>query len=320
MELQRYSTEELTYICQKLFINYMLYSKTCFFLGKNFNCAPDENPLIMHHNYLSQVTVSQTCTVNELMSALLDSQTLNDIRQYHRVIEDMEQKSNNYCSKILVDLPLNKKINSYYDDFTLEVVYEYNTTPKEFLEKYYFLSPENRADFFAASIKVVNMSLLMVNNFKLSFLIELVGKGDPRKCSLCLCSKFAGFDKLTLNDIMNIHNNYIRQILQSKIDLDKENLEKVASVDIRGSNYSIFRKEIPLELNYMLEVPKERKYTYFIRYVCPSTQRVYYNEINPRYLALSPYFMLNNYESYARAWWNIIHVGAKCEGTTIISC
>ena len=49
----------------------------------------------------------------------------------------------------------------------------------------------------------------------------------------------------------------------------------------------------------------------FIRYVCPSTGRVYYNPINTEFLAYSEYFKEGDYNSYLEAWWNVCHVGAN---------
>ena len=48
----------------------------------------------------------------------------------------------------------------------------------------------------------------------------------------------------------------------------------------------------------------------FIRYVCPSTQRVYYNSINKQFISFSEYYKENDFESYIYAWWNVCHVGA----------
>ncbi len=313
MELKRFSLEDLIQKCSDLFYSYMLHSKSCYIDNRYIKCQPDETPLTIHNNKLQRLKQKQVELLDEQQVALSYSKRMKDIRLYHRTIEHLA-RTIIIGKKVLVDIPLNKKINSYYDDFILEVVYEYKTSFEDFSEKYLLSSPANLEELFKSSINVTNMSLLHVNGFSLSFLIELIGKGDLRACSLCLCPKFAGFDKLTLSDIMNINNNDVRQILQSKIDLDKEDLEEVANVFIRGSNYMIFRKK--LRLNYKVE----NSYTYYIRYVCPSTQRVYYNELNLQYLALSDYFDKNTYESYAKAWWNIVHVGAKCEGTTIVSC
>ena len=98
--------------------------------------------------------------------------------------------------------------------------------------------------------------------------------------------------------------------------MDKEPLKLLSSVDIRGNNYKIFKDT----KNYTLNYDKEKIYSYYIRYVCSSTGRVYYNELVPNYLRLSSYFDKNDYSSYAKAWWNITHIGASVEGENVIDC
>ena len=48
---------------------------------------------------------------------------------------------------------------------------------------------------------------------------------------------------------------------------------------------------------------------YLIRYVCPSTQRVYYNEIVESMLQSSKYYERNKPESFIYAWWHVNNGG-----------
>ena len=100
---------------------------------------------------------------------------------------------------------------------------------------------------------------------------------------------------------MKVSNNDLRQFLQTKIDLDKEDMTLLSDTNIGNDNYKIYETK---------EVNDRGSKQLFIRYVCPSTQRVYYNTINKTFLEFSKYFKADDYDTYALAWWNVCHVGA----------
>ena len=53
--------------------------------------------------------------------------------------------------------------------------------------------------------------------------------------------KFSDFENLRLSDTSEINNNDLKQLIQSKIDLDKEDMQKLSSILIRGDRYEIYR-------------------------------------------------------------------------------
>ena len=85
-------------------------------------------------------------------------------------------------------------------------------------------------------------------------------------------------------------------------------MQLLASVNIRGDIYKILK---PQENNDK---------TIYIRYVCRSTGRVYYNPLNLRNLEISEEYKEDNYESYAKAWWNLNTLGSKVDGKPVIRC
>jgi hypothetical protein len=213
-------------------------------------------------------------------------------------------------SRNLVRIPLDKRINSFYDDLILEVLfYDDIGVNKGVYDTYKTLKTnESRKNFIIKNTEITHLGLVIMNKNRSSQMatIGLMGELDldnerVKNSGMVLCdSRYADFSKLSLEQTMLIQNNDLRQLFQSKIDLDKEKMKKLADLDIRGDNYKLFKNKNDL----------------FIRYVCPSTQRVYYNPINVEYLSYSDYFKENDYESYLKAWWNVTHLGSKIEDDT----
>lgn len=217
-------------------------------------------------------------------------------------------------SRSLIKIPLDKLINSYYDDLFLEVLfYDDIAVNAGQYETYKSIDDkEAKKNFVKKNTEITHMGLLVTaGGDQARSIIFLEGNGakeSPNGSIELLSSKYADFSKLTLADTQKVKNNDLRQILQSKIDLDKENLKVLADKDVRGDNYKILVHNI-----------KEYE-EYYIRYVCPSTGRVYYNILNLTNLRYSDYYKDGDYESYINAWWSLNNLGASVEGEAITRC
>jgi hypothetical protein len=223
-------------------------------------------------------------------------------------------------SRNLVRIPLDKRINSFYDDLILEVLfYDDIAVNKGQFDTYKSLeTQEERRNFIKANTEITHFGLVVNgrgNNQVAT--IGLMGKLDfdnervKQSGIVLLGEEYADFNTLTLKKTMEIQNNDLRQFFQTKIDLDKENMKLLATATIGTDEYKVFQsKEKDSRGNKML----------FIRYVCPSTQRVYYNSINKQFISFSEYYKENDFESYIYAWWNVCHVGADPKAGLVGRC
>lgn len=137
--------------------------------------------------------------------------------------------------------------------------------------------------------------------------IAVYGELDPTFCQFddkqqALTEEYCDFNSVTLAMTMKIRNNDLLQIMQSKIDIDRENLEVVDEREVRGDVYKILKTPQPIRL-------RGNTFEYMIRYVCPSTQRVYHNLINETSIANSKYYKSGEPKTYIHAWWNINNGG-----------
>ncbi len=335
MALKRYNLNELVEKCEDLFYSYMVEGKTFYYPLPTFSEElPTEcdkkypNPAyILHNSYLITKKLNQERIENYGLQkqTLRDKSYLNLIKQQITYLQDenkiltnlnMELQKKIYKSsgklkhsRSSILFPLNKLINSLYDDMWLEVLfYDDVCTPMGKIAELLSLPKEKQKEFLRANTEVTHLGLLL--NYPSS--PRVIGiKGESVDSSSSLPCKYADFKNLKLSDLDEILNNDLRQLLQSKIDLDKENLKFLAEEKIRGDIYQLYYRDNPR--NY---------YTsgFYIRYVCSSTARVYYNQLNLRNLSISTYFDGNNYNSYLKAWWNITHLGARIEGNPVISC
>lgn len=236
------------------------------------------------------------------------------------------------CS--IVRIPLDKKINSYYDDLILEVLFyddvaTLNGRYKEFSK---LTTIDDRFKFIVDNIEITHVALAYAPSNIIKAVVALEGKlnvGDERVESSgieLLDSKFADFKNLTLKDTLIIKNNDLRQYFQTKIDLDKENLNKLASVFIRGDKYEIYESTevdylTPIHSPALTDSPARTPIkVLLIRYTCRSTGRVYYNRLNLNNLRISPEFKEGDYESYCRAWWHLNTLGGDVDGKPVIRC
>ncbi len=194
---------------------------------------------------------------------------------------------------MLLKFPLRDKINAVYDN--LFVGYTFN-----------------KNEVLNNKFNVVNIGLFIPNSDLTSFTVIPIidNTGSPRVDANYLDTKFCDFKNLDLEDLEDITNNDLRQIISSKLDIDSKGLEIKADLTIKGDNYKILEKSV------------HDKTLLFIRYICPSTGRIYYNELSLNNLSSNKFYEKSNYESYIKAWWSISTLGANPDDSklTIVRC
>lgn len=201
-----------------------------------------------------------------------------------------------YATHSFTEMPLNKQICGIYDDFNAVVLYFDNLTNEEVISKLEQAKTlEEKRQIVKDNVEITHITMVMNDSARTTFVIE--GKydtkiGDPQNASAQLLPpKFSDFSKVTLADCESIKNNDLAQIVQERIDMDAEQLEIEDVRIIKGEEYKIMKSP---------HTEKE-----YIRYVCPSTQRVYYNVLDFEYLSRSPYFVKGDVTSYIKSWYNI---------------
>lgn len=317
MQLKRYTTQELQELIPNIFFKYMLDSGV-------------EEVKESYINKIEEYKHARELYIQALTKGNLEESTVHSVKEQLQYLEKglryleysnlknqkeiyKETNSTDFCRSI-VKIPLNKLINSFYDDLFAEVVfYDDVCTPHGKYETYSNLElEEDQLEFLMRNIEITNIGLVYERNERRIAILELFGELNydddrVRNSGVELLSKvFSDFEHLTLADTSEIQNNDLKQWLQSKIDLDKEGMKELAKTFIRGDYYSIHQPQDSEDL--------------YIRYVCRSTGRVYYNKLNLNNLRLSEYFKEGDYDSYNKAWWNLTHLGSKVDGNPIIAC
>ena len=339
MELKRYTTEELTALVPDIFYDYMS-SETEMFWDNGFKpldeyCSTCSHAL--HKQYETRLE-SNNRRAKMYIDDLHSGQLTEECERAHREalkflnIEKSLLIGSNSCfqkeiyrqtgvcdySRSGVRIPLDKKLNSFYDDIVLEVLFydDVCTLNAKFEEYRKLTTKAERIAFLKENTEITHAGLAYFKDNEPKAIISLLGNlnfKDERVKLLnttLLKKRFSDFKNLTLKETLEIENNDLRQWLQSKIDMDKENLNKLSSQMIAGDLYEIY--EVPTSTN--------GGSTLYIRYVCRSTGRVYYNTLVLRHLALSPYYDENNVDSYARAWWNLNNLGEEIPDKPIVRC
>ena len=316
MQLKRFSTQELRKICKELFYD---YAST---MDDNGKTPMDE----CHEEYVSRLKQYEDriqLYEQKLAAKCLDEDARKSLTKqlYYLqgsagLIKNSSLKSQKelYAKTKKMDfacttlrIPLDKKINSYYDDFTLEVVFHDDVaTLKGKYDDYKKLkTQEEKRKFIEENTQITHFGLLFLKNNRLVSIIALQGELNTEDVRVIesdvvlLPIKFSDFSTLTLKDISKIQNNDLKQFIQSKIDLDKENMKELSSQLIRGDVYSIYESKI------------NNSPDLYIRYTCRGTGRVYYNLLNLHNLSLSKYFKQNDYDSYCKAWWDLNTLGGN---------
>jgi hypothetical protein len=324
VQLKRYSNNELQGIFTEIFYNHL----------SAMNEGTKETPAHVLHNKYTETfnifnqrieeysTLLQTHTYDENVQDSITKQLcLLKLAREHvlkgnmRYQKELYQKTKSTdFSRTSITIPLNKKINSYYDDFYFEVVFydDVCTLNGNFSVYENLKTDEERKEFIKNNTEITNIGLLWMPNENLRAIIEVVGElsyNNPmitNKGVTLLPKKFSDFNTLTLKDTSEIQNNDLKQFIQTKIDMDKENMRLLSKQIIRGDEYCIYS---PSEDN-----------EFYIRYICRSTGRVYYNKLNLDNLSISKEFKKDDYDSYSRAWWNLNTLGSSVDGKPVIRC
>ena len=322
MELKRYTNTELIELTTNIFYDY---------LSNDSEGVPNVNEVLKRYTDRIKLYKNRIKMYEEaLTSGNLEKEAVESLKeqlQYlHETLPHLENSnikyqkelyekthSPNFCRSVL-RIPLNKEINSFYDDLILEVLfYDDVCTPIGKISEYNQLtSKEERKQFLKQNTEITHISFVFAPQGKTKAVLAIKGKLNfkekrIKECGIDLLpSKFSDFSNLRLSDINELDNNDLKQFLQEKIDLDKENMEKLSSQIIRGDLYEIFKNP---ETN-----------DFYIRYICRSTGRIYYNRLNLRNLMISKYFNENDFNSYARAWWNLNTLGGNPDGEPVIRC
>ena len=330
MQLKRYSTQELQNLCTDIFYDHMSSVN-----NDSYDCPTPahvthkeyKDNLAEYNNALKRYSEIFATTESDKVKRSVQKEItfLRKGADYIATSNMVNQKelfkatgTCDFC-RTTVRIPLDKKINSYYDDFTLEVVfYDDVCTLNGKFEQYKKLkTKKDRRNFLLENTEITHLGLLYIRENRLISIIELKGTlnyGDPRVVGsgvVLLGQKFSDFNKLTLKDTSEIDNNDLKQFIQSKIDLDKEDMEELSSKVIRGDRYSIHKSTNTMN----------GKHDLYIRYTCRGTSRIYYNRLNLNNLKLSSYFEENNYDTYSKAWWDLNTLGGNPENEKpVIRC
>ena len=351
MELQRLNKKELIKVGKQIFVEYLASSEDFFIGGKLEPCTSqyptvadmlykehldtieeDKNRIKMYEEAIEDNKDNPTCVAAlKKQLAFLNEEleifsTTNMKRQKERYAET---NSIDY-TRNGIRIPLDKKINSFYDDLVLEVLFYDNIAVLEGNYESYKLcrTTEERIDFIKKNTEVTHIGLSYFRSGKHVFTAALLGKlnlNSQRVINedlILLDSRYSDFKNLKLSDTNELSNNDIKQFFQSKIDLDKEAcMKKLAEKFVGNDNYQILRDTSSKE-NHTVNRSwwGSSLSDLYIRYVCPSTGRVYFNNLNIGNLKISKYFEEGNYETYIDAWWSINNLGADPNQKAMIRC
>lgn len=335
MALKRYSVEELTKIVEDIVVDELANGHQVYFNGDVL--AEDENKTILEMYREDRIdrmeTIRKRITefgkmrdeadkehkesfdiVIKLLNEELEKETNGNLKNNKKLYN---KDKNPLATSTILDISLNKKINALYDDFSARVVFLDDITNmnvgSNFDDFCKLTDRKERTEFLKNHIEITHLALVSKSQSSGSVITwKLYGTYNKNysditnsNCDI-LPSRFLDFNELTMADTMDIANNDIRQIVQTKVDIDKENLKVLAQKVVRGDEYQIL---------------DGTNNNIFIRYVCPSTGRVYFNPISERNLQSSKFYKKDNYDSYIDAWWNITHLGANpLDDVEVIRC
>lgn len=316
LNIVRYSTQELIdFIAEEFYIN-LATSKQLYYQNK----VTTQECIRPRARYkLRQERISDILFSIDYFESLLKKQTdPNEIGLTRRALSILRERLNLeqnfdishqkaeyartgdvFATHSFTEFPLNKKLNSLYDDFNAVVTYYDNLTNDEIITKLETAPTlEEKIQIVKDNVEITHMALSFIHSSRAH--ISLMGKLDPIYSDIkqdraqMLPPHYSDFNKVTLEDCELIKNNDLAQIIQERIDMDKESLILEHQITIKGEEYKIFRSPY---------TGKE-----YIRYVCPSTQRVYYNVLNFEYLSESKYFVEGDPSTYAKAWVHIANL------------
>lgn len=323
LHIKRYSTEELIEFGTEALIQHLAKGHEIIigdkisdigdipaFISKNIsNAIPNMQELVRVYSEIAPLVVKDD--ERKIFLDNIEAYKTDLERVELTSLEDLvEYDATHSMKSIIVEttlvIPINKKLNSLYDNFGLEAkfIQSFAMPKANKLEELSKATPEERVEIIRNNIKITHMSLVIPSeSIGRSVGVNLFGKlepeyTDPQKgdCML-LPPEFSDFSKVTLADCENIENNDLKQLIQEEIDMDKENL---AELDVRMIGEDLYK---------LMKAPTSEEL--YIRYVCPSTGRVYYNAINLRNLRLSEFYKEEDIATTIPAWWSIMHLGAN---------
>lgn len=211
-----------------------------------------------------------------------------------------KEETNIFNSRTIVEVPLNRLWNALYDDMSIVAIFYDDISTLDTgdnLEKYETMSVEERMKFIEENIEFTHLALQATQRNGVNCV--LMGKTVtlPNGESVALSGDLCDWNKTTLADTMKINNQDVRQFIQAKLNLDNEDLEIIDEQNIRGDIYQLKHDNVS---GYD-----------FIRFVCPSTDRVYYVEVDKRNLELSNYYDSKDIRTILPAWWSLTHLHAN---------
>lgn len=311
--MKRYTLEELRPMFEEIVVDYLANDKNIYFQDKVEKSGKNVPELIFQER--EQLKDDIVFRINDYRTRKSQTEDHEEQEVYQKAINILERELSRvdhvssekqkqlfarekevYISHTFIAVPLNKKINALYDDFNLSVCFYDDLANETGVAEFNKLkTKEERMNYVRSHIEITHItmtlststhaSIAVLGNFKPSFTDV-----DSSSCEI-LPSNYADFSNVTLADCERIVNNDLKQIIQERIDMDKEGLKVLAERNVRGDIYKIMKSKNNADL--------------YIRYVCPSTQRVYYNLLDTNYLAESKYFKEKDYDSYILAWYSI---------------
>lgn len=313
MQIKRLEQEELKNKLIEIVYDYLANDNKTYFQQSVKEEGKNVPSLIFKEN--EQLAKDIRYRINYFNDCIAESDSESDkdtYRQANKILEEELERVTNlsiekhkamyekthdvYMSTTAVIIPLNKKINAFYDDFNIFVAFYDGLSNAESIKQFNKLrSKEKKIQFVKDHIEITHIFMSLSDSSHAN--IAILGNfneqyTDPTSSSAeILPPNYSDFANTTLADCENIVNNDLKQMIQERIDMDKENLKVVAERNVRGDLYKILKSE--------------NSGDEYIRYVCPSTQRVYYNLLNKQYLSESEYFHEGDYDSYILAWYSI---------------
>lgn len=213
-----------------------------------------------------------------------------------------KEETNIFNSRTALDVPLNRLWDDLYDDMSISCLFYDDISTLDtgdMLERYEAITDDKeRMEFVKKHIEITHIAIQATDND--AVFCELYGETvriPETGESVAYKGEFLDFNNLTLQDTMSITNQDTRQFIQSKMNLDNEPLEVIDEQNIRGDIYTLKRHaESGIE---------------YIKFVCPSTQRGYYVEVDRRNFEKSKYYKKNDIKTVLPAWWSLTHLNAN---------
>ena len=239
--IEKCSTEELINICIDNFYEELATSTKCYFL----DTVREENQIRPRTRLEKRIKrIEQTkAQIDKWAKCLAEETDETHKEQYRKAIlicedrldyeenptierqkQEYKKKKDVFGSRTFTEFPLNKKINSLYDDFNCIVLFYDNLTTEEIVSKLENAPTlEEKKQIVKDNVEITHMIIRIASPSGPR--ISLLGKIDEEysnpsnPSAQILPPKFADFDSLTLADCESIANNDLQQIVQERIDM-----------------------------------------------------------------------------------------------------